>query len=246
MGAICAAAIRPPEATITKIAYMTQKTGVRTTSRGVRSTLVWGRRRLLRWIGTATDGLRQQERQQDHDGALAEGRNTGRRPGSRCWRSSWRSAPPSPRRPRRNRLPWHQPRGRADVETISGRCRRRCRRPTRPPMPPITAAPYSIHRDEAWELMSQASAIITPPKQTTMRGPVAIDEPGFHRHQPCLGGDEDREGELDRRAAPVELGVDGIDEERPAILQVGDHRHAENAEGELPPFGGWCVLSFHP
>ena len=58
MGAICAAAIRPPEATITKIAYMTQKTGVRTTSRGVRSTLVWGRRRLLRWIGTATDGLR--------------------------------------------------------------------------------------------------------------------------------------------------------------------------------------------
>ena len=50
--------IRPPEATMTNIAYITQKTGVRIASRGLRSTFVWGRRRLLRWIGAAETGLR--------------------------------------------------------------------------------------------------------------------------------------------------------------------------------------------
>src|SRR5262249_39662809 len=53
--------------------------------------------------------------------------------------------------------------------------------------------------------------------------------------QPGFGDDEDGEGELDRRAAPVILGVDRIDEQRPAVLQVGDHRHADDAHHELEP-----------
>ena len=58
IGAICAAAIRPPAATITNIAYITQNTGVRTVSLGVRSTLLWGRLWRLRCTGAALLGLR--------------------------------------------------------------------------------------------------------------------------------------------------------------------------------------------
>ena len=66
---------------------------------------------------------------------------------------------------------------------------------------------------------------------------VFIDEPGFDRDQPGLGHDEDREGELDRGAAPVIFRIDRIDEQRPAILQVGDHRHADDAHDQLKPAG---------
>jgi hypothetical protein len=29
--------------------------------------------------------------------------------------------------------------------------------------------------------------------------------------------------------------VDGVDEQRPAVLQVGDHHHADDADDELAP-----------
>ena len=75
---------------------------------------------------------------------------------------------------------------------------------------------------------------------------VFVDEPGFDRDQPGLGHHEDREGELDRGAAPVIFRVDRIDEQRPAVLQVRDHRHADDAHDELKPAeaagsgGRWC------
>ncbi|MFK4487820.1 hypothetical protein ABIA45_002898 [Bradyrhizobium sp. USDA 336] len=64
---------------------------------------------------------------------------------------------------------------------------------------------------------------------------VFVDEPGLDRHQPGLGDDEIGEGELDRGAPPVVGGIDRIDEQRPAILQIGDHRHADDAHAELEP-----------
>ena len=42
-----------------------------------------------------------------------------------------------------------------------------------------------------------------------------------------------RECDLDRRAAPVVLLIDRVDEQRPSILQVGDHHHADDAEDQL-------------
>ena len=66
-------------------------------------------------------------------------------------------------------------------------------------------------------------------------GPEAVDEPALERHQPCLGQHEDGEGHLDRSAAPAILLVDRIDEQRPAVLQVGDHHHADDASTELKP-----------
>jgi hypothetical protein len=62
-----------------------------------------------------------------------------------------------------------------------------------------------------------------------------IDEPALDRHQPSLGGDEDAEGDLDGRGTPVIFLIDRIDEQRPAILQVGDHHHADDAADELSP-----------
>src|SRR4051812_12074243 len=43
IGPICAAVIRPPEATMTKTRYITQKTGLRSTCGGVKSIWVCGR-----------------------------------------------------------------------------------------------------------------------------------------------------------------------------------------------------------
>ena len=63
----------------------------------------------------------------------------------------------------------------------------------------------------------------------------AIDEPAFDRHQPGFGGDEDAEGNLNCGGAPMVFLIDRIDEERPAILQVGDHHHADDAADELAP-----------
>ncbi len=62
-----------------------------------------------------------------------------------------------------------------------------------------------------------------------------VDQIAFERHQPRLGDDEDRERDLDRGASPVVFLVDRIDEESPAILQVRDHHHADDAEYELSP-----------
>jgi len=67
----------------------------------------------------------------------------------------------------------------------------------------------------------------------TKRGPV--HEPSFNGYQPCLGGDENTKGNLDRRGAPVKFLVDRMNEQRPSVLQVGDHHHAEDAADELAP-----------
>ena len=67
----------------------------------------------------------------------------------------------------------------------------------------------------------------------TIRGPYLStnqpsigDQPGFEQH-------EQREGDLDRRAVPSECLLDVGNEKRPAVLQVGDHHHADNADDEL-------------
>src|SRR6516164_8612012 len=64
---------------------------------------------------------------------------------------------------------------------------------------------------------------------------VFVDEPRLDRNEPGFGDDKDRERELDRGASPVILGIDRIDEQRPAVLQIGDHRHADDAHDELEP-----------
>jgi hypothetical protein len=40
---------------------------------------------------------------------------------------------------------------------------------------------------------------------------------------------------LDCRSAPVKFLVDRVNEQRPSVLQVGDHSHAEDAADELAP-----------
>ena len=81
--------------------------------------------------------------------------------------------------------------------------------------------------------MTHAIATSTPLPQTITRRSELVDQIAFERHQPSLGEDEDREGDLDRRAAPVIFLIDRIDEKRPAVLQVGDHHHADDAEDKL-------------
>ena len=66
-------------------------------------------------------------------------------------------------------------------------------------------------------------------------GAIAVDEPALDRDQPGFHDDEDAEGYLNRRPAPAVLGVDRRDEQRPAVLQIGDHRHADDAACELHP-----------
>ena len=66
-------------------------------------------------------------------------------------------------------------------------------------------------------------------------GAVTVDEPGFDGHEPRLGEDEDGEGDLNGRTPPVVLFVDRVDEQRPAVLEVGDHHHADDAEQQLQP-----------
>ncbi len=36
-------------------------------------------------------------------------------------------------------------------------------------------------------------------------------------------------------AAPVEAGVDGVDKDRPAILEIGYHGHADHSHDKLHP-----------
>ena len=64
---------------------------------------------------------------------------------------------------------------------------------------------------------------------------VFIDEPAFDRHQPGFEQHEQREGPLDRGAIPAEFLLDVGDEERPAVLVVGDHHHRADADSQLRP-----------
>ena len=57
---------------------------------------------------------------------------------------------------------------------------------------------------------------------------VLVDEPAFDRDQPGFGQNEDGERDLNRGASPPIFVVHRLDEQRPTILQVGDHRHANH------------------
>ena len=74
-----------------------------------------------------------------------------------------------------------------------------------------------------------------PPADHDPARPEAVDEIALDRHEPGLDQHEDGEGHLDGLAAPVEFRVDGIDEQRPAVLQVRDARHADDADDQLHP-----------
>jgi hypothetical protein len=84
--------------------------------------------------------------------------------------------------------------------------------------------------EPAAESMTQPSATSTPPSITTMRGPKAIDKPGLYRHQPGFSEHEQSESHLDGGAAPMILLVYWVDEQIPAILQIGNHHHANKAD----------------
>jgi hypothetical protein len=62
-----------------------------------------------------------------------------------------------------------------------------------------------------------------------------VDEVAFDRDQPGLGQDKNRECHLNGRSAPVELRLNRPDEQGPAVLQIGDHHHADDAEDQLAP-----------
>jgi hypothetical protein len=76
-----------------------------------------------------------------------------------------------------------------------------------------------------------------------------IDDPSFERRQPSLERDEDAEGDLDIGDGPVMGSMDRMNKQRPTILQVGDHHHADDGEDQLCPAVrlraagrccGWC------
>jgi hypothetical protein len=85
-----------------------------------------------------------------------------------------------------------------------------------------------------------------------------VDDPALERRQPGLKRDEDAEGELDVGDGPTLRLAHRRDEEGPAILQIGNHHHADDAGGELPPTIGcqlghffpsvrrWAIVPAHP
>jgi len=60
--------------------------------------------------------------------------------------------------------------------------------------------------------------------------PEAIDQVALSGHQPGLEQNEYGERDLDGSLGPMVLGPDGPDEQGPAVLQVGDHDHADQAD----------------
>src|SRR5262249_19665175 len=67
-----------------------------------------------------------------------------------------------------------------------------------------------------------------------------VDQVPFGGHQPRLEQYEYGEGGLDGRLAPSKLVADRADEQRPAILKVGDHHHADDPDDQLRPWVGKC------
>src|SRR5215471_17396503 len=94
-----------------------------------------------------------------------------------------------------------------------------------------------------------------PPAATTSLGPRRSPRLSTMR-QPGLERDEDTKRELDRRDRPAMGLVDGVNEKRPTVLQVGDQYHAQDAANELSPacccncarsgFNSCCRHSFLP
>jgi hypothetical protein len=62
-----------------------------------------------------------------------------------------------------------------------------------------------------------------------------IGDPASGRREPGLERDEDAERQLDVGDRPTVRLVHRLDKQRPAVLEIGDHHHAEDAEGELRP-----------
>src|SRR6266481_9208996 len=76
---------------------------------------------------------------------------------------------------------------------------------------------------------------MTPPNMVTTRGPYLSTKPCLDRDKPGLREHKQRKGQLDCSPAPVVLRVDRIDEQRPAVLKIRDHGHADDAHRELQP-----------
>src|SRR5476649_1186204 len=60
-----------------------------------------------------------------------------------------------------------------------------------------------------------------------------VDGPTSERGQPGFRRDENREGELDVTQTPAARVVHRVDEQRPAVLKVGDQDHADDAKPQL-------------
>src|SRR5262249_45153833 len=72
-------------------------------------------------------------------------------------------------------------------------------------------------------------------EQNDELGPPLVDEPAFDGNQPRLKQNEQGKGDLDLSPLPVERLLDIGHKERPTVLQVGDHHHADDADDELNP-----------
>ena len=64
---------------------------------------------------------------------------------------------------------------------------------------------------------------------------IAIHQPAFEGREPGIHENQDRERNLDGGSVPVVGIVYRIDEQRPAILQIGQHDGGKRCEGELEP-----------
>ena len=91
--------------------------------------------------------------------------------------------------------------------------------------------------------------------RTTVRT-ERIDDPSFKRGEPGFQRDEDAERDLDAADVPGMGFRHRADEVSPAVLEIGDHPHADDADDELHPAvavgrglnwcGGWRWSSFPP
>jgi hypothetical protein len=66
-------------------------------------------------------------------------------------------------------------------------------------------------------------------------GADPVDDPALQRRQPGLERHEQAEGELDVGDGPAVRLVHRMDEQGPAVLQIGDHHHRDDADDELQP-----------
>src|SRR5262249_40845541 len=140
---------------------------------------------------------------------------------------------------------------RANAETCGGQS---CREPTAvgEPFECIADAssvngaspktPYDLsdvqHRKRACEGVDNPSEPGETPthKHNNLRSET-IDEVALGGHQPGCKQSEKRERHLDRRQVPTEFLAHGNCEKCPAILEVGDHHHADDADYQLAPTG---------
>ena len=69
--------------------------------------------------------------------------------------------------------------------------------------------------------------------------PEAVNEAAAERLERSFRDDEEGEGYLNGRSAPVIFLIDRVDEERPTVLQVGGHHQADDAKRKLSPARPW-------